>query len=293
MYYYFCPSLNIFIHFQFFLPYTLNLINKKPSFPTRLLVLVIVVFLTSCSSIDEKKTYSKNGLSINYLKLEYMNDAEEVEEHEVEHPVKISEKYMRNQLYSLWYRNIEPKGPTQPVFTDQDVVRLAPLFRQAFKRLKIDTYIHFEYRSTLGMTVGDVFSTIKKLHWRFYRINDVYYSSELVGGEPTWQLVRDDGQKLKKIKTAFLDITRKNWIVANIHLAYPKNRKKIPAGRRAPLAPKKVLNATPSTNTKPASSSQTSSIQKRLRTLKNLLEEGLINEKEYQDKKREILNEGL
>ena len=122
-------------------------------------------------------------------------------------------------MLSLWHRKFEPPGKAKPVFSKKQVGELAPLLVKAFRKVKLNKYLHFEYRSPKGLTEGDVFASLDKLHWRLLKINGVIYSNDpLKIRKPTWKLVKIKGQKFHKTTTATATDKKpqENLIIANL-----------------------------------------------------------------------------
>ncbi len=233
------------------------------------------LFLAACETLDEAKTYSKSGLTINFLHINRIEH--EIDDYQIDHPVKLSTKLAGNHLLSLLYKRENAPGNIQPVFSVKEANKLSPLFQKALARLKLDTYLHFKYQSSRGTTEGEAFGTVGKIHWRFSKINGSIYSSDILNHEPNWKLVRMNGQTLRKVETAFVKIARRNWIVANMNLAYPKRRPKMESSAGASIA-------------EPKTEATGASAKEQLKELKGLLDEGLIDKKEYEQRRVEILN---
>lgn len=253
---------------------------------------ILLLFASGCASLEDPPNYSKKGLSVTFPRLSDIaaaNEEEvgELDDFEIDHPIRLSEDLVRNQLLSLWYRNVDPRGKARPVFTAKEAEQLSPLFRAALNKVNGSEYIRFEYESRGGMIEGEVFGTIGKIHWRINRIQDVYFSDDLLSSRDTWNLVRRiRSQYLRKEKTAVLTLTRKNWIINDRNLPYTKRK---PGAEVVPPSP---VRKKP-TQSRPSKQLEDPELKRKLMSLKQLKDEGLINEEEYRRKKEELLNQYL
>lgn len=254
---------------------------------TVVLLLLCSLSLGACKSLETDKTYNKPGLTLSFLRLYELN--EDLEDFQIDHPVEISTEQVRNHLLSLYFQDIsETDQKAYPVFTEDDAKKLAPGLKAALNRLEDDQYIYFGFQAEKGVTEGEILSSVDKIHWRLLRINGVDYSNHFLGmTKPTWRLVRrTSGQQIYKEKTGITKITRENWMIVDLNL--PKIKR-----RPVAMAPRSG-SASSSSGQKPASKQTTSSsrshLQNKLKNLKELYENGLIDEQDYQKKKNEILN---
>ena len=90
------------------------------------LVVFVSLVLCSCAAITkEEKNYSKNGLTIAFRSLSFLDDVQNVK---FIYPIILSEENIRNHLLSLYHQDIlRPRKPT-PVFSVAAVKKMAPLF---------------------------------------------------------------------------------------------------------------------------------------------------------------------
>ncbi len=238
--------------------------------------LIVSLGLGACQTLDEDKTYSKDGLTVNFLHTSRIEH--EIEDYQLEHPISLSARLASNHLLSLLYKMENSSGKIQPVFSAGEARELGPLFQKALGKLSSDTYLHFKYQSSRGTTEGEVFGTVDKIHWRFQRINGSLYSSDILNRETSWTMARMAGQVFHKVDTAFLKMTRKNWIVANFKMAHPRRRPEMGASDGSSFSSREKGDATPA------------SAKEKLKKLKGLLDEGLIDKQEYETRREEILN---
>ncbi len=250
-------------------------------FLTRIaLSVVFVILFHACGTFKEEKTYSKNGLTVTFRSFSRFGG--DIQNYRIQHPFKVSAEWVNHHLLSLWYQRIDPPGRPQPVFSPKEAESLSLLFVEVFRKIKPNKYLHFEYQSSRGLTEGDVFSSADKIHWRLLRIGgEVYSNDPLRIRKPTWKLVRMRGQKFQMIKTAIDPKPQENWIVADFQLPAPNLKDRINS------------SSGPSSKSSRKNFSRKPELREKLRILKELYEDGLIDQKDYQDKKERLLNQHL
>ena len=186
-------------------------------------VFFLFLVICGCAAITkEERNYTKNGLTISFRSINYLNDVQNIK---FIYPIILSEKNIRNHLLSLYYQDIlRPRKP-RPVFSRDAVEEMAPLFRTVMRKVKPRKYLHFEYQAREGVTEGQVFATKKKLYWDMFRINGVAYSNNpLRIVKPTWKLVRAPFQRYQTLYNGTLETVVKNRIIANIKMPFPRKR---------------------------------------------------------------------
>ncbi|MEK9627607.1 MAG: hypothetical protein VW455_01150 [Nitrospinota bacterium] len=198
----------------------------------QILAFSLALLMVGCAAMTkEEKNFSKNGLTIAFKSINYLDDVQNVK---FIYPIILSEENIRNHLLSLYYQDIlKPRTP-RPVFSRRSANELASLFKTVMKKVKPGKYLHFEYQGPGGITEGQVFATQKKLYWNILRINGVAYSnSPLRLEKPTWKLVRAPGQDYQVLQTGRFKQVLKNKIVARINMPYPKQRDLAESRRRS------------------------------------------------------------
>ena len=239
------------------------------------LFISFIILFNACGTFKEERTYSKNGLTVTYRSFSRFGG--DIQNEIIRHPIDIPNELLSNHLLSLWHRKIDPPGRPRPVFLKAEAQGLSPLFAKAFQKIEPEKYLHFEYESPRGLTEGDAFASADKIHWRLSRINGKIYSNDpLRIRKPTWKLVRTKGQKFQTVKTAIDQKSQENWVIADFQLSKPRRKTRL----------------SPSSETS-SKSSQSPRLRKKLKSLKGLFDDGLINEREYQQKKEELLDQHL
>lgn len=243
----------------------------------KIFTLFLACFISSCAVFKEERNFSRNGLTVTFRSLNSLDDVQYIA---FRYPIILSKQQVSNHLLSLWHQNIVSPGKPKPVFSLDDVATLAPLFRTALKKVEPGKYLHFEFQSSGGITEGQVFATAKKIHWRFLKINNKIYSNDpLRIREPTWKLVRMHGQVYQKLNTGGFKKALKNRIIADINLPFPKQR----------YQSRPTIKTSPENFTQP--NAEKAELKTKLDTLQNLLDLGLIDETEYEKKKKSLLQQ--
>lgn len=193
-------------------------------------------------------------------------------------PYAFNLKTIQKVMQSLAYqeRNVSWSSKKR-VFSSEDIHTLAPKIKKQFTLASKNHRVIFQIKNPNGRTLlkGDTFLTKLGMHWR---ITMIKRSTRKIGDfsvmGDSWRLVPLTGQVYKtheRHKNLIQDIT--NWVLFNKFHPNPKRVLKEPAlpqHQDAPRSPAKV--------------------KERLKVLDELKREELINEKEYEEKRREILN---
>jgi len=166
------------------------------------------------------------------------------------------------------------------VFSDAAVARLSPLIVEQFTKADKNHHVLFKITKPSGKIFlqGDAFVTKKGLHWRFTVINSSERKLEdfSIMGD-IWRLVSLRGQTYKtrqSHKNLIQNIT--NWVIfTKFH----------PVASRILKAPVRE-NA----DEKSGFSYSAEEIKRRLKILNELKQDGLVNDDEYESKRRKILN---
>ena len=197
--------------------------------------LSLIFLIGGCALFKGERTFSKSGLTVTFRSLNALDDIQKIR---FRYPIILSEANIRNHLLSLFYQDIVRPRQPKPVFSRRVGSKLAPLFKTVLKKVKPGKYLHFTYQASRGQTEGQVFVTAKKIHWRIFKINGVFYSNDpLRIRKPTWRLVRRYGQSYQKLRTGGFEKIIENRIIANINL--PIQKHKNPSGSKTKSFPRK------------------------------------------------------
>jgi len=195
-----------------------------------------------------------------------------VKKFKLNHPLKISQKEIINHLVSLKYKGTSMGSKEKRVFSPTEIKKLAPILVKAFAGVPSRKIIHVDLKSKTGTTVVDIFSFKNYLNWRFDSIRGETYfqkNNARVWSIFSWELIRQKGQRYFKSSPDQGRRLNKNWVVAKLHLPVldKKDEKK-----RGPSDLSKKSNSKNKLNLE---------LEKKLKHLKRLYEEGLIEEEEY------------
>ena len=202
------------------------------------------------------------------------------------HPHVFDPEVVDDFLRSLYFSPVNPDFSTNKrrIFTNQAVKEIGPLFYNAFQKAKPYQKIQFRIQTSEGFTAGDTFILDEALHWRFQLIHgaqryDDFQNIYRFDGEsrvlPNWRLLPQEGQQyyvshlvlgVKKDKT--------NWIVVNFSpgLGEVNTATESDTNAKQPKIGDKDLLGT-------------------LQLLRELKDEGLISEQDYQGKIRILVDE--
>ena len=234
----------------------------------KILLLSLILIFGGCETFSKERKYSKNGLTVTYRSLARFGS--EITRYRVTPSSNITAETVSSHLLSLLHRRIQPPGKAKPIFSQKQVDSFSPLLAKALRKAPPNRYLHFEFQSSTGWTEGDVFTSVNKLHWRLLKIEGEGYSNDpLRLRKPTWKLVRARGQRFHKVNMgAGRQKSQENWVIATVGLKAPK--------RRA-TSPKQNLHKF--------------GLKRKIKALKELLDDGIIGKKEYQQKKKILLNQ--
>ena len=252
-----------------------------------ILILVLVFgLLSGCASTPEKKLKTE-GFTLSYR--DKAAAGSPVNKMQLSHPVNLSEERVRTYLKSLAFEELSLFGKKKSVFLPQDLDRMARLLTKAIQRVPDYKIIHYELETPGGTTAGDIFADKKYIHWRFDSIKGMVFSgrSQTGWGNTNWRMVPQSDQKYYAVHKLLGTQAQENWIIADLALSKtqrnPKQRKSRPSGRKTETPPMDKESAPPVNSPDPA-------LEEKLKFLKDLHEKNLIDEKEYDQKRKELLN---
>jgi hypothetical protein len=250
-----------------------------------------------------EKKFHKNGLTLYYRHKTQISDG--VDRVEMAHPVTIDETQMQTHLLSLYYEEMALLGKKTFVFEEREAESMAPWLVKSLARVKPSDVIVFEMKTPRGNTVGQLFATKTKLHWRFNMINDLQYTNmpnPQWGRGILWKLVPFKGQTLYTNEMVIGKRTRENWLVADLELpiAYRSvgDKKKTPSAPPEPKpAAKKPEKPETTAAEPPTASAQTQEqtgkqpgLEEKLLFLKQLRDKQLIDDEEYKRKRKDVMD---
>lgn len=240
--------------------------------------------ISGCTSTPEKKFKTK-GFTLSYRNKSSAGSP--INKMQLAHPLKMSEPDIRSHLESLMFEELSLFGNKKIVFLSQDIDRIARLLTKAIQHVPSNKIIHYELETPKGTTAGDVFVSKQKIHWRFNSINGMTFSGRAYTGwgNANWRMVPQTGQKYHAVHRVLGVQAQENWIMAELIPSKINFRQKgPPLSKDRTKAPSREPEGTP-----PAKSLDPA-LEEKLQLLKNLYEKNLIDEKEYEQKKKELLS---
>ena len=264
-----------------------------------IVTILTVLVLTGCSSTHKS---AGKKLTMKDITLTYTDKGQagaEIEELVLQHPLPISERQMVFHMVALTYENYSLLGKAGPIFTKDDINKTKRLLTKALAKAHSKNIIGFKIESEEGTTKGELFAAEGKLHWRFFEIQGVKYSltrNQMARYGTAWRIVPKKGQKFHVTDKLLGSKQWTNWVEANINLPAPsnlktgqKNRKHLNSGSaqsRPPASQPKHPKAV-------APQKSTTELEEKLKFLRHLHENQLIDQREYEQKRKDLLDQYL
>jgi len=249
-------------------------------FSRRFLDIVVFLFFLSFATFGVAKSEGSQKNSIKVSFRSQLHGNSDFKKFKLNHPIKISHVEIINHLASLRYQGTFLGNKEERIFPLQDVKKMAPVLVRAFKAVDPGKIIHIELKGKGGVTSGDIFSFRKYLNWHFYSIRgETFFQRNDVRGWNifAWKLIPQKGQLYFKSKAD--KRVHKNWIVSNLKLAVTDQKN---VGDRSLLD---------TLATKPSNNNINPKLEEKLKHLKYLHDEKLINEEEYKAQQKKVFNE--
>ena len=221
-----------------------------------------------------------------------------------DHPWTFYEKEMREILLSLYHSRYQYMrwATSSRVFEEEKADTLAPFFQRAFLEAGPDDVVefHLPYRAPklfglTGRTVltqGRAFVQDRKLNVRFFHVQEpvLQERDSLAGTEPAvaWKLVPQSGQGYGPVESRLGSGRRdQHWIVIDLDAVFPAAA--APAVTPAPESPPTPAVVAP-VPAAPVHPEGERGLAERFEELKRLLDRGLITQKDFDEKKQELLD---
>ncbi len=261
--------------------------------------IMIVLALAGCSSTHKSagKTLTTEDFTLTYA--DKAQAGREINKLILQHPLPVTERQMVFHMVALTYENYSLLGEAGPVFTKDDIKKTKRLLTKALNKAHSQNIIGFEVESEDGTTKGELFASSGKLHWRFFEIRGVKYSltRNLMARYGTaWRMVPKKGQKFHVTDRLLGTKQWTNWIEAQINLPAPANLKIARPKKRRPnpgTAQSVPPPAQPSRPKATAPEKSTTDLEEKLKFLKYLYENQLIDKREYEQKRKDLLDQYL
>lgn len=259
--------------------------------------ILIVLAFASCSSTQKS---AGKELTTENLTLTYIDKAQagsDISKLNLEHPSPLSEQQMVFHMVALRYESSSLFGTAGPVFTKEDIQNTKRLLTKTLHKAHAQNIIGFEVESDKGTTKGELFASGGKLHWRLFEIQGVKHSltrNQMARYGTAWQLVPGEGQRFYVTDKLLGSKQWKNWIEAKIDLSAPKNLKPARPGKQRVQSGTVEAKPSPAPRIAPkptAPEKNTAALEKKLKFLKHLREKQLIDQQEYERKRKDLLDQ--
>jgi hypothetical protein len=245
--------------------------------------LIFTTLLTSCSA--PQKRLEKDRLTLRYLKKsEFTLTSNKLK---MQHPIKISNKQVVNHLLSMSYKELTFFSKKKYIFSSNDVLEIAPLITKALNRMKASKVLYYEVESQKGKTTGTIFQNKGKINWIFESIKGMSFLNSNSNRGSTWVLIPNNGQKYSQEHSILGNNQQQNWIVSKLDLA--KNSRRVLKSRLQRKSTKQRSNSRHEREKQKGVNSNQVELKKRLKFLKELHDKQLINDNEYDQKKKKLL----
>ena len=241
--------------------------------PLLILVLYVFVVFVGIESVSAKTRNIKVSISYKPKVHEQLN----VKKFKLNHPIKISKREIVNHLVSLRYKGLSMGNKEMGVFFPDEIKKLVPILVKAFAGVDSRKVIHIELKGKTGTTVGDAFSFKNYLSWRFESIHgETFFQKNNARGWSifAWKLMPQKGQLY--YKSSENKRIHKNWLVTKLHLPVSKIKDRA-INELSDIFEGGYLN-----------NKMNQELEKKLRNLKHLYDQGLIEEEEYKVQQKKL-----
>ena len=210
---------------------------------------------------------------------------------QLSHPLKMPESDVRSHLESLMFEELSLFGKEKYVFLPEDIDRIARLLTKALKHVPSHKIIHYELETSGGTTEGDIFASKELIHWRFSSIKGMGFSlrSYTGWGNTNWRMVPQSGQKYHATTNLMGSRAQENWVIAKL---VPTNANKRLQQKNSWLSKNKIKDSSraPAIEANSPAKISDPALEEKLQFLKDLHDKNLIDEKEYDQKRKELLD---
>ena len=220
------------------------------------------------------------GLGNNDIKVSYISKRHgnfNVNKFKLNHPMEISKREVVNHLVSLRYKVSSLGNKETGVFFPNEIQELAPILFKAFAGVDSKEIIHIELKSKTGTTIGDAFSFRNYLSWRFETIHgETFFQKNNARGWSifSWKLLPQKGQLY--YKSSENKRIHKNWLVTKLHLPISKTKDR------------SISELSDIFESGDSGKEMNQELERKLRHLKHIYDQGLIEEEEYKIQQKNL-----
>ena len=211
--------------------------------------------------------------------------------------VKVSEDEILRQLRSIQYEELALFGKKRAVFTRKQANRIGGLIAKALNKSSGNKIIYYELDTPDGATEGTVFANGKVLNWRFSSIRGRVFSNHSFNGwgGSNWKLLPGSGQRYHVAGRLLGKVAKENWIKVALSRNSARELEEEKEYRDPTLSQKprkqRRVRAEPSRKQAPTRNKPSDiELEKKLQFLKGLYEKNLVDEEEYNRKRKELLD---
>lgn len=279
---------------------------------------LLVLTMTAVAACGRLKTVTTSFYNDKAIQVELIHEVGPggiIAKKAFQHPMNVRTEDMTVALKSLRYSDpvFMWKEKDRPIFSDQEVEVLAPHLTQALATANADQMIRFALKTwkkdlifgSDKYTDGLLFLQNNQINWAFGNVNftDSGQYGEKFNGDPMSsvpkgvRLTEENGLAYFHAPSArwYEPSVFPNWLVGPTPFAAASAEvvAETPAAPEIkPAPPAKAVVAAPSAPVAKAAPAPThDKASERLRRLKTLLDEKLISEEDYNQKKKEILRD--
>ena len=244
-------------------------------------LLLLLLGSTACTSIpDESRKLETRNVTIEYHDKQRDREIDGID---LQHPFSINGDTMEAQIKSVFYEHLALVSKPEPVFNKVQLPDLKRLLTKALNHARPDHYISFKIKGDGGETEGDLFASNGRLHWRLNKIDGEAFTRQAwARNEQRWRLAPRSGQKYYT-KKILMERDIHNWIVSPIQTAPPKPQRMETTTPREPAAPVPAAA--------PAPTAKEQELERKLGILNKLRDKQLIDEAEYERRRKALLDE--
>ncbi len=257
--------------------------------PLFFLLAGLCLFAAGCVGIpDDSKRLQTKDVTLEYHDKQRDRDIDDID---LQHPFSISQEKVETQILSIYYEHMALVNSKERVFNKVQLPNLARLLTKALNHAKPKHYISFEVRGDGGETSGDLFAANGKLHWRLNRINGENFTRKAwARNEQRWRLAPRSGQKFYT-KKLLMERDIENWIISSLDLPAPRSAKS--KKRKSTVRRKHSTQKAPPQTMAPAPTAREKELERKLGILNNLKSKGLIDEPEFEKRRKALLDQYL
>jgi len=261
-----------------------------------LVMALCIALAAGCQKMHRSEGKVLNAEEFTLTYTDKARAGEEVAAMKLDHPFAIEQTQLARHMWNLKYQPHSLMGEINRVFTKKDVLKTKRLLAKALSKAHPQNIIGFKIDSETGTTVGTVFANKGKLYWKFEEIQGTRHNltrNYAARYGTAWHLVPQKGQRMFVTGKMLGQKTWENWIIAEVNPAPDQSTTKNSSGSTQTKKKTLATKQDPGTTTQPPKSTLNPELEEKLRFLKNLRDQNLIGDEEYNLKRKELLDKYL